>query len=71
MTPPDLSLRASAAVVLLCVAALITLGVDGRVSLAGGTVFGGAAAALALLAAVIGARGRGAATRPARRLRPP
>lgn len=49
----DLSLPASAAVVLLCLAALITLGVDGRVSLVGGTVFGGAAAALAVLAGVL------------------
>jgi len=54
----DLSLQASAAVVLLCLAALITLGVDGRVSLAGGTLFGGAAAALALLAGVLTLRAR-------------
>jgi ammonia channel protein AmtB len=48
-----LSLGASGGVVLLCLAALIALGVDSGVSLIGGMIFGGATAALALLAGVL------------------
>ena len=53
-----LLLPAGAAVVLLCVAALLTLEVEGRVSPGGWVLFGGTAGVLAVLACALTLRAR-------------